>query len=439
MRFYSNTYKTIICSLGLLVGSASFAQNQTYSPYSRFGIGEVNGATSSFQKLSLGSDIAFTSPQFLNFTNKASLPSLQSPVFDVSFAYNSTQLKNAEGTQGLSSGAIGGLILALPMNKGFAASLAITPVSSVGYKSTSTLVQDSIEGKVINEGFGGINDAQGTIAYNFLEGQDSSYFGLSVTAAYTFGSINRDRSIEFDDTYFKNTRNSTSLSVSDVRFEFGALYSTYLSEKSKICVGIVYTPTSVMNRSYNDLTQHYTTNSVGTESFKDTVSYISEKEGKITLPSSLNIGLSYTLNNQLTLSASMKNSKWSEYSQTIDGVETNLGNTDLTEFAFGVRLKPSVKRTMNESVLKQSTISLGAKLSNGYVSVAGEDVASKAVSLGVSMPLRRSNSNTFFHLGTEFGSRGEKDLIQENYVKVFFGLSISPKSVDKWFYKRKYN
>ena len=439
MRFYSNTYKTIICSLGLLVGSASFAQNQTYSPYSRFGIGEVNGATSSFQKLSLGSDIAFTSPQFLNFTNKASLPSLQSPVFDVSFAYNSTQLKNTEGTQGLSSGAIGGLILALPMNKGFAASLAITPVSSVGYKSTSTLVQDSIEGKVINEGFGGINDAQGTIAYNFLEGQDSSYLGLSVTAAYTFGSINRDRSIEFDDTYFKNTRNSTSLSVSDVRFEFGALYSTFLSEKSKIGVGIVYTPTSVMNRSYNDLTQHYTTNSVGTESFKDTVSYISEKEGKITLPSSLNIGLSYTLNNQLTLSASMKNSKWSEYSQTIDGVETNLGNTDLTEFAFGVRLKPSVKRTMNESVLKQSTISLGAKLSNGYVSVAGEDVASKAVSLGVSMPLRRSNSNTFFHLGTEFGSRGEKDLIQENYVKVFFGLSISPKSVDKWFYKRKYN
>lgn len=439
MRFYSDIYKTVLCFFAILLGSVAVAQNQTYSPFSRFGIGELNGATSGFQKLSLGADVAFTSKQFLNFTNKASLPSLQAPVFDASFAYNSTQLKNAEGSQGLSSGAIGGIILALPLNKGFAASLALTPVSSVGYKSTAALVQDSIEARVINEGFGGINDAQASIAYNVLEGQDSSYLGLSVTAAYTFGSINRDRSIEFTDSHFRNTRNSTALSISDVRFEFGALYSRYLSEKSKLGIGVVYTPASKMNRSYNDLMQHYTTNGVGTESFKDTVRFISESEGEITLPSSLNIGLSYEFNNRLTLSASMKNAKWSEYAQTINGIETNLGNTDLTELAFGVRFKPSVKSTMNESVFKQSTISAGARLSNGYVSIDGEDVASKAVSLGLSLPLRRSNSNTFFHLGTEFGSRGETDLIQENYIKVFFGLSISPKSVDKWFYKRKYN
>jgi hypothetical protein len=439
MRFYSDIYKTLLCSLALLVGSSMLAQNQTYSPFSRFGIGEINGATSGFQKLSLGSDLAFTSKQLLNFTNKASLPSLQSPVFDVSFAYNSTQLKNSEGTQGLTSGAIGGLILALPLNKGFAASLAITPVSSVGYKSTSTLTQDSIQGQVINEGSGGINDAQATVAYNFFEGQDSSYFGLSVTAAYTFGSINRDRSIEFTDSYFKNTRNSTVLSVSDVRFEFGMLYSRYLSAKSKLGLGIVYTPAAKMNRSYNDLMQHYTTNGVGTESFKDTVRYINESTGEVTLPSVFNIGLSYELDKKLILSASLKTSKWSDFSQTINGVETNLGNTDLSEIAFGVRYKPSAKNTLNESVLKQSTLSVGARLSNGYVSIEGEDVAAKAVSLGLSIPLRRSSSNSFFHLGTEFGSRGETDLIQENYVKVFFGLSISPKSVDKWFYKRKYN
>lgn len=439
MRFYFDTYKTVLCFFAILFGSEAVAQNQTYSPFSRFGIGEINGATSGFQKLSLGADIAFTSKQFLNFTNKASLPSLQSPVFDVSFAYNSTQLENAEGKQGLTSGAIGGIVLALPLNKGFAASLALTPVSSVGYKSTSTLVQDSIEAKVINEGFGGINDAQATIAYNFFEGKDSTYLGLSVTAAYTFGSINRDRSIEFTDSFFRNTRNSTALSVSDVRFEFGALYSKYITAKSKLGVGVVYTPAAKMNRSYNDLMQHYTTNGVGTETFNDTVRFISESEGEITLPSVLNIGVSFEFNRQLTLAASLKTSNWSEYAQTLEGVETNLGNTDLTEMSFGVRYKPSVKSTMNESVFKQSTISAGARLSNGYVSIDGKDVSANAVSLGLSLPLRRSNSNTFFHLGTEFGRRGETDLIQENYIKVFFGLSISPKSVDKWFYKRKYN
>lgn len=439
MRFYSSIYKTIICSLGLLVGSTAFAQNQTFSPYSRFGIGEINGATSSFQKLSLGSDIAFTSRRFLNFTNKASLPSLQAPIFDVSATYNSTELKNTQGTQGLSSGAIGGIVLALPLNKGFAASLGITPVSSVGYKSTNALITDSIESKVINEGSGGVNDAQATIAYNFLHEQDSSYFGVALTAAYTFGNMNRDRSIEFTDDYFKNTRNSTSLSVSDVRFEIGMLYSTYLSAKSKLGIGLVYMPKAEMNRNYNALMQHYTTNGVGTETFKDTISYIDEKDGTVTLPSSLNIGVSYTLNSKLVLSSSLRTSKWSDYSQTINGTETNFGNTDFTEMAFGVRYQPSSKATMNESVFKQSTISAGARLSEGYVSISGADVKAKAVSLGLSIPLRRSNSNTFFHFGTEFGSRGKKDLIQENYVKVFFGLSISPKSVDKWFYKRKYN
>lgn len=422
-----------------MFGIAAVAQNQTYSPFSRFGIGEINSNGSSFQRLSLNSNVTYTDKELPNFLNKASLASLNAPVFDFSFAYNHTQLENSQGKQNLSSGALGSILIALPLQRGFALGLGLSPVSSVGYKSTNTITQDSIQGFVTNEGEGGLNSVHASLAYNFLNKKDSSYFAVSLTGAYTFGSINRSRSIEFTESYFKNTRNTTSLSISDVRMEIGLLYNTYVSEKSKIAIGLVYTPSTDMNRSYNELTRHYLTNTLGTETFKDTVSVISEKNGEITLPSSINFGVSYTLSRKLTLSASLKNTQWSDFKQTINGAETSFGNSDLNEVSFGVQYKPSTLSTLNESVFKQSVFSAGFRSSKGYVSVNGTDIQSQALSLGISVPFRRSSTNSYFHFGTEIGSRGETDLIQEKYAKVFIGLSISPKSVDKWFYKRKYN
>lgn len=439
MRFYSNIYKVTFCTIGLLFAVASMAQTQTYSPFSRFGVGEINSSGSSFQRLSLNSNLASTSKELPNFLNKASLASLSAPVFDFSFAYNNTQLENAQGKQNLASGALGSLLIALPLQRGFALGLGLSPVSSVGYKSTNTITQDSIQGFVINEGEGGLNSVHASFAYNFLNKSDSSYLGVSLTGSYTFGSIDRSRSIEFTESYFKNTRNTTSLTVSDIRMEVGVLYNTYLSAASKIAFGLVYTPATNMNRSYNELTRHYLTNSLGSETFKDTVNVVDEKSGEVTLPSSLNFGVSYTLNRKLTVSASIMNTLWSDYKQTINGVETNLGTSDLNEFSFGIQYKPSTLSTLNESVFKQSIISVGFRSSTGYVNVNGEDIQSQAVSVGLSIPFRRSSTNSYFHFGTEVGSRGETDLIQERYAKVFIGLSISPKSVDRWFYKRKYN
>lgn len=439
MRFYSTIFK-IAAALLLLVGVHSVkAQNQTFSPYSRFGIGELNNSASVFQRLSLNSDISFISKQFANLSNKASISALSAPVFDVSFNYNRTFLENAQGKQTLSSGALGGFVIALPLKNGFGLSLSLAPVSSVGYRSTSLLSQDSITANVINEGSGGINSAQANGSYNFLNKKDSVFLGVTLGIAYTFGNINSSRSIEFSDQFFKNTRNTQVLSVSDLRYEIGLLYNKYINTNSNIGIGFVYTPSVKLNRSFSELSRNYTVNSLGNESFKDTVFFIEEKTGQITFPASINIGANYAYKEKLNFSVAVLNQTWSDFSQTVQGIESSFGNSNLTRVAFGVRYLPSTQFTFNQSVFQQTTYSLGFATSKGYVNVSDKDINTNALSLGLSMPVRRSNSSTYFHFGTEIGTRGDKDLILEKYVKVFFGLSISPKVIDRWFYKRKYN
>jgi hypothetical protein len=64
------------------------------------------------------------------------------------------------------------------------------------------------------------------------------------------------------------------------------------------------------------------------------------------------------------------------------------------------------------------------------------------MSFGLGIPVGLMiNSNTNINFGAKFGKLGTTDngLIQERYIGLYFGLSITPGRGNYWFVKRKYN
>jgi hypothetical protein len=87
------------------------------------------------------------------------------------------------------------------------------------------------------------------------------------------------------------------------------------------------------------------------------------------------------------------------------------------------------------SYLAKVRFRIGAHYENTYVQLNQKGIVDYGVSVGIALPMRRSN--TFFHIGFEMGRRGttSNNLIEDNYKRVFISLSL----YDYWFFKRKYD
>ncbi len=71
---------------------------------------------------------------------------------------------------------------------------------------------------------------------------------------------------------------------------------------------------------------------------------------------------------------------------------------------------------------------------NTYIEINNQPIKEFGISFGLGLPFRRSKS--MLNFAFEFGNKGtvENDLVQENFFKFTFGLSI----YERWFVKNKY-
>lgn len=439
MKFYY--LKSKLVALLLFVASQQImAQEASFSPYSRFGIGELRSNGSASQIFGANAGIGELNLLTPNLLNPASFSKLTRPVFDANFVYTNTQLKNNTSTQSINTGTLGSINLVFPFNNGFAAAFRLNPFSTVAYKSTNTITVDTVTASDIYSGSGGITKAQLDISYNFLHKQgDSTYLGIAVSPEYYFGNIIQDRQLELNTAYSQNSANTRKTGVSDLAFSYALIFGKYLNEKHHISVGATFAPSVKLSRTYTELTQNYVSGSFDNINLKDTIFYLENDEGVLALPNRYSLGVSYRYNEKITINLAYRAGEWSKLYQTVEGNEEYFGTSNLSSFSVGLGFAPNNRESFNESIFRQARYNLGYSQNKGYINVNNIDLIEHKLSAGISLPLRKSNSGSFLHLGTVFGTRGDVTLLEENYIKVYFGISIRPKYIDKWFQKRKYN
>lgn len=414
--------KKLIVVVTLIITSFSWAQDNTSSPYSYYGAGEIKFKgtqdTRSMGDLNIVGDSIH-----LNLMNPASYSKLKFTTFALGGTTNFNKLNSGGVSEKAQRTSLDYLALGLPMGK-FGLSFGVTPYSAVGYKilSNSTDAQ-SVERAKLFTGEGNINRV-------FIGGgyKLTNKLSVGLDFSYHFGKIESE-GIEFITNPFVQfgTRERNTSSVKGISTNFGLMYNTKITTDLELYSSFTYRPESKLNseNARNIATMIY--NNSGTEIIADQQD-IEVNGTKLVVPTKFSFG------------AGVGNSKkWLLGTELTFTQNSNLTNRfdDITGSTFENSTKVSVggfyipKYDSYTSFLSRVVYRAGFRYENTGLVLKNKSINDYGMNFGLGLPVGVSQIN----LGFEFGKRGTiySGLIEENYFNLSVGLSLN----DIWFKKRK--
>ncbi len=388
------------------------AQNSTSSPYSIFGIGEIEtrdfGRTTGMGNVGIG----MKSVNFLNRSNPAGLSGIDTLTFILDFtgALKLATYSTKTEREHVTDFNFKNLSVGFRVAKRWTTSVGLSPYSSVGY---DVVAPQAIEGtseffNVRYTGDGGINQFYWGNAIELFRG-----FSLGVSAGYYFGSINANE--DASALYIQRTS-----SVNKVHFDFGLQYSRLIGH-SILTVGGIY--------GYQDKIKlnHHETVSSGSSVLKDqgdgyTYAYI---------PTTYGFGFSlsrYKNRSEWVIAADYKYQNWG-----VDhSLQSGISYTNSHLYSVGIQVTP--KPAMATNYLQIMRYQIGGSYNQSYLKVNGHQVDDYSLSVGVGLPFR---NRSYINIAANFGhsASGGRGGIVENYTLISVNLSL----IELWFAKRKYD
>ncbi len=470
--------------------SFGYSQKGSQTPYSTFGLGEINmGEYAPFSSMG-GVLTANGDSTFVNSSNPATYSFLDryKPIFQIGLngklsTFTTTTASSSKNHFGLNQFQLG-----VPIKKRWGASFGLKPYSFTGYTISNDFVEDEDTSVFINEGSGGINKAYLGVAYqpirSWTEYNDTSntdttliqrrrILSLGANANYLFGTAQRNRSYEYRTSIQGyNSRAENGLRLNGFIYDFGISYQTSTtksdvnssaSKTRSFGVGLTYSP-AVSVKAHQDIFAFTYLGSFYESApiMVDTIQFVTDDEGSVLIPEAYAFGLEYSFGQKTSsggsknnaifkVSADVKYQKWSSFSQTFV-TEENGGLKDRLSAGVGIEYIPSgTARFLSTTPLfGRMSYRFGLNYTQTELSIEydptnapglKQNIDSYGMSFGVGIPIAADKSNTNINFGATFGKLGTTDhgLIEEKYVGLYFGISITPGWGDYWFIKRKYD
>ena len=403
-----------------MAGQSAQAQN-TYSAYSRFGLGDLRTGNFTSNIAMGGWSLGLTDSLRLNLKNPASAAQLKRATFMMAMNGRLVNSESGNLTQTNSTAGISFIGIGFPVSDWGGLVFGLQPFSSVGYSISDMRDLDSLgNAEFLYEGFGGLNQTHVGFAAKPINN-----LSLGVQMNHKFGSLNRKTTVDFDSAGFYDSRINNTIRVNDLSFQFGADYKQKVSEKLSLNLSLAYELAANLNAE-KERVQYTFDDRTGFENIKDTSFYVNGLEGEMSIPAELSFGFGIHSSDYWGFGADFKTRNWSEYQAF--GESDQLANS--IGLSVGGYITPNpdaVKGYMNAV-----TYRAGFHYNETYLNIRNNQLTDVGISFGVSLPIRRSLSQ--LNLGLVAGSRGttEAGLIKENYLNLSIGFSLN----DKWFVKR---
>jgi hypothetical protein len=431
-----------IALAGMFITTSCFAQSATVSPYSRYGIGDLQDQNG-VQSFSMGNTGTAwhndtLSPYFINLKNPASYFYNRITTFEAGLINNDVSL-STEGTNYFSKNTyFAYFAIAFPIGKHFGGSFGLRPMSSVGYNINTNGTIDSSGtslGTTTNQyvGSGGINQLHFGLAYSPVR-----WLSVGGNFSYMFGYLNYTQNIVYPDNISAyNSQVSENINVHGFTGDFGAMVTLFKAHDSavQVILGGTYSYGGSLFANYNLLSLSYLLGSPQTNI--DTIQD-SSANGKIKLPMTFGGGITIIKrdkdnNNQWTFSADYNVQRWSQYA--LLGETQSLNNT--TQWSGGIQYIPG----KNTTFFKRIHYRAGFSWTQTYLNL-GQPLIDKCISLGVGIPIGPPFAppmNTqlgVLNIGIQLGVLGttSNDLLQEEYAKFLVAFTFN----SKWFQKHLY-
>lgn len=426
MRKYSRAFILV----GLLIFPALlFAQfnNNTSSPYSRYGLGELHHYSFGRTTAMGGASIASRNGQQINLANPAAYSAIDSLGFMFEFAIDGKASKfvNDIGSAYQSDVNFQYFAMNFQVSNTFGTSLGLVPFTDVGYQ---VVVEENVPnaGDVVTNYYGA-----GTISNAFigLAFEPWKFVAFGANLNYYFGMLNRNAEVTFlGGSDFYTMQQYKSLRINDFSFDFGAQFTVPFKNKNKMILGVIFERNPKYKAKYSDITQKNIAS--GNSVDQDTLFFVEEKDGIIEFPLMYGIGISYVKDDKFEINADFYHQDWEEAKFLGEKAKFL---TDLNKFAVGAEWIPdkfSIKNYYSRIAYR-----IGFNYEETYLVFNNQQIKQFGISFGVGLPVYRSKST--INVAAEFGKKGttENNLVLENYARINLMVNL----YDLWFIQRRFD
>lgn len=410
-------YLTIVfCLLTVWAAPLCMAQNGTSSPFSRYGYGEMNDNIPGAYRAMGGVHIGMRSSKVINAAQPASYTVVDSTtfMFDLAASASWDQYTDGVGTKNKGNGNLDYITMQFPIwKRHIGMSLGVLPYSQVGYSFTlgdslSMGQQGNYHYQKTYAGKGGISEIYGGLSFNVLD-----WFAVGANLYYLFGNVENTRSLAFAEG-LNPVSETAKIHLSTLRYRLGAqLFHSF--DHHAFTVGAIYELKTPMRGTY---LLHETVSA-------DTISRSSLASD---FPMLWGVGASYTWNKRLQLAFDYETTCWSGARYLTDKQDFRLQDRWKCAAGLEYRHNPGGRKYIDYMAWR-----LGGSMASSYVSsiYGGSSAPEYTVSVGVGFPLH--NIGTIVNTSLEYGHRGSKALLSEDYLQFTINASIS----ETWFFKRK--
>lgn len=427
--------------------SAQTSSINAFSPYTMYGIGELNTQGTLPTRSMGGAGVAMRNSGVINLLNPASYSTAiqKSFLFDFGLEgqnyYNSQKYEGQTKRTAYNTFNFHDIAFQMPVARKLGLGFSLTPYSSVGYRTNfDQAYDDDMLANVgwINyayQGEGDVTEVKFGLGWEVFKN-----FSIGLAAQYFWGDIDRSFamtpvSITGDGTYV-STIGIDNYSISSFKGQIGVQWSPVLNQKRALTVGATYDFGGNLNPK---VSKRLYVGDLFSSTIKGDTTHLS-----LVLPRQLAVGLYYqTAKVSLGLDYVFQN--WGgandRTEMTGSGLKVAYANTSTVK--FGVEYTPN--RYDVRHFFSRWSYRAGFRCGDYNQTYNGNRIAQYAVTLGVGIPVKFLAVSSI-DIGLEYGQRGSNlsdrlGLVKQQYFKfaVGFTLFAGAENSEYWFLRPKYD
>ena len=411
--------------------TSAFAQSNTNSPYSQFGLGDLTDQSVGFNKGMNGVGLAMRRGNEVNTMNPASYSAVDSltMLFDAGLSGQITNYKENGKKMNGKSGGFDYVVGQFRAFKGVGVTFGVLPYSNIGYNySQSEYLNDASITKMTttNKGDGGMHQL-------FIGTGIRLFKPLSIGAnlSYLWGDYNRSITSSSSASNVSALQMLYTSDISSYKLDLGMQIELPLSKLDNITLGATWTP----GHSLKADAKCSVINSNSTISKADTTAY--KLADALSIPTSFGFGLAYNHGQQFRMGADFTMQKWGsvDYPSFDSQAKTYTLKSGLLKDSYRFNLGAEwTPRPTGRKFLQRVRYRAGVGMATPYYYINGKEGPKElSASIGFGIPIMNGyNGRSMLNISGQIVNRSADNMIKETMLRLNIGLTFNERWFAKW-------
>ena len=415
--------QTLLVLLLMILSEVTVAQNNTNSPYTRYGYGQLAEQGSGNSRAMGGIVYGLRDKYQINFANPASYTAVDSLtfIFDGGISLQNTNLSNGSIKRNAKNSSFDYITMQFRASKWAAVSLGLIPYSNVGYNMGEYREDTAFPEKstiVTYSGEGGLHQLYLGAGFKVLKN-----FSVGANFSYLWGDITKTAEENFSSTPSAHPiKIQSNISIKSYKLDLGAQYTHQFGNKHSATLGAVFSPKRNLNNSAYEIRQVGNSTTGATSSIKDTLVTCG-------IPLGLGIGMTYIYDGRLTIGVDYMIQKWSN----VTYMNNNSAFCNRKRISVGTEYLPN---PVGRNYLSHIKYRMGVYYSEPYYKISNvRAIDEYGVTAGLGLPIPRTRS--ILNLSAQYVriNGSQTSFLNENILRICVGVTFN----ERWFLKRKVN